>query len=120
VVGVTRKGSDKVRTAERAQLPFVLRVFGPDGEEQTFEAKAVIDASGTWTSPNPAGADGLLAIGERQAADRIVYGIPDVLGVCRSRYAGQTTMVVGSGHSALNALIELAELQASAPDTRIL
>ena len=82
--------------------------------------KAVIDASGTWTSPNPAGADGLPAIGERQAADRIVYGIPDVLEVLRSRYAGRTTMVVGSGHSALNALIDLAELKASAPDTRIL
>jgi len=120
VMGVTRKGSDKVRTAERSQLPFVVRVIDSTGEERAFEAKAVIDASGTWTSPNPAGADGLPAIGERQAADRIVYGIPDVLGVLRSRYAGQTTMVIGSGHSALNALIELAELKASAPDTRIL
>jgi thioredoxin reductase len=120
VTGVTRKGSDKVRTAERAQQPFVVRVLDSDGEERALEAKAVIDASGTWTSPNPAGADGLPAIGERQAADRIVYGIPDVLGACRSRYAGRTTMVVGSGHSALNALIELAELKASAPDTRIL
>ena len=120
VMGVTRKGSDKVRTADRAQQPFVVRVLASDGEEQALEAKAVIDASGTWTSPNPAGADGLPAIGERQAADRIVYGIPDVLGALRPRYAGRTTMVVGSGHSALNALIELAELKASAPDTRIL
>jgi Pyridine nucleotide-disulphide oxidoreductase len=120
VTGVTRKGYDKVRTAERAQQTFVVRVLDSDGEERTLEAKAVIDASGTWTSPNPAGADGLPAIGERQAADRIVYGIPDVLGALRSRYAGRTTMVVGSGHSALNALIELAELKASAPDTRIL
>jgi thioredoxin reductase len=120
VIGVTRKGFDKVRTAGRADQPFVVRVVGPDGQEGAVEAKAVIDASGTWTSPNPAGADGLPAIGERQAADRIVYGIPDVLGALRSRYAGHTTMVVGSGHSALNALIELAELKASAPDTRIL
>jgi thioredoxin reductase len=120
VVGVTRKGSDKVRTAERADLPFVLRVVDPDGEERAFEAKAVIDASGTWTSPNPAGADGLWAIGERQAVESIIYGIPDVLGALRSRYAGQTTMVVGSGHSALNALIELAELKASTSGTRIL
>jgi thioredoxin reductase len=120
VMGVTRKGYDKVRTAERAQQPFVVRVVESDGEEHALEAKAVIDASGTWASPNPAGADGLPAIGERAAADRIVYGIPDVLGALRPRYAGRTTMVVGSGHSALNALIELAELQASAPDTRIL
>ena len=120
VMGVTRKGYDKVRTAERAQQPFVVRVLESDGEEHALEAKAVIDASGTWASPNPAGADGLPAIGERQAADRIVYGIPDVLGALRSRYAGRTTMVVGSGHSALNALIELAELKASAPGTNIL
>jgi thioredoxin reductase len=120
VVGVTRKGSDKVHTAERARQPFVVRVLDSDGEERDLEAKAVIDASGTWTAANPAGADGLPAIGERQAADRTVYGIPDVLGACRSRYASRTTMVVGSGHSALNALIELAELKASAPETRIL
>ena len=119
-MGVTRKGYDKVRTAERAQQPFVVRVLESDGEEHALEAKAVIDASGTWASPNPAGADGLPAIGERAAADRIIYGIPDVLGALRPRYAGRTTMVVGSGHSALNALIELAELKASAPDTRIL
>jgi thioredoxin reductase len=120
VIGVTRKGYDKVRTADRAQQPFVVRISAPDGQEQAVEAKAVIDASGTWTSPNPAGADGLPAIGERAAADRMFYGIPDVLGALRPRYAGRTTMVVGSGHSALNALIELAELKASAPDTHIL
>jgi thioredoxin reductase len=120
VMGVTRKGYDKVRTAERAQQPFVARVLASDGEEHAVEVKAVIDASGTWTSPNPAGAEGLPAIGERQAADRIAYGIPDVLGALRSRYAGRATMVVGSGHSALNALIDLAELKASAPATRIL
>jgi cation diffusion facilitator CzcD-associated flavoprotein CzcO len=120
VTGVTRKGYDKVRTADRTLQPFVVRVSAPTGEEQAVEAKAVIDASGTWTSPNPAGADGLPAIGERAAADLIVYGIPDVLGLLRPRYAGRTTMVVGSGHSALNALLELSELQASAPSTHIL
>ncbi|HEX9872281.1 MAG TPA: NAD(P)-binding domain-containing protein [Candidatus Tectomicrobia bacterium] len=120
VIGVTRKGYDKVRTADRAQQPFVVRISAPDGQEQAAEAKAIIDASGTWTSPNPAGADGLPAIGECAAADRIFYGIPDVLGALRPRYAGQTTMVVGSGHSALTGLLELAELKMSAPDTRIL
>ena len=52
VIGVTHKGYDKVRTADRAQQPFVVRVIDSDGEEQALEAKAVIDASGTWTSPN--------------------------------------------------------------------
>jgi thioredoxin reductase len=119
VMAVTRKGYDKVKTAGRTDRPFVLRVERAGGRMQIFEAKAVIDASGTWNSPNPAGADGLVAIGEMAAADRIFYGIPDVLGEYRERYAGKMTMVVGGGHSALNALIELAELKDDYPATRI-
>ena len=56
--------ADKVRTAGREALPFVLRVAAPDGAMRSVEARAVIDASGTWSTPNPAGADGLPAIGE--------------------------------------------------------
>src|SRR5205807_2572134 len=85
VVGVTRKGLDKVRTEGRADRPFVLRVIDAEGRERAIEAKAVIDASGSWGSPNPAGADGLPALGERAAAPRIFYGIPDLLGVERGR-----------------------------------
>jgi thioredoxin reductase len=119
VVAVTRKGSDKVRTVGRETLPFVLRVAGPDGSLRTVEARAVIDASGTWATPNPAGADGLPALGE-EAAAHIATGIPDVLGEARARYADKATAVIGGGHSALNALIELAALREEAPDTRIL
>lgn len=119
VSAVTRKGCDKVRTAGRDELPFVLRVSMPGGEERSIEARAVIDASGTWSMPNPAGADGLPAIGEVAAADRIALGIPDVLGADHAVYAGRTTAVVGSGHSALNALIDLAALREAAPGTRI-
>lgn len=46
----------------------------------SLEADSVIDASATWFSPNPAGANGLTAIGEEEAQDTIAYGIPDVLG----------------------------------------
>jgi thioredoxin reductase len=120
VVAVTRKGFDKVRSLGRAEQPFVIRTLDRSGREESFEAKAVIDASGTWTQPNPAGADGLPAIGEPKFASRIAYGIPDVLATQRSRYAGKTVLVVGGGHSAINALVELAELRESAPGTRIL
>jgi thioredoxin reductase len=120
VSAVTRKGCDKVRTAGRDALPFVLRVIGPDEQERSLEARAVIDASGSWSMPNPAGSDGLPAIGEREAGDRIAVGIPDVLGADRTIYAGRTTVVIGSGHSALNALIDLAALRETAPATRIL
>jgi thioredoxin reductase len=120
VTAVARKGYDKVRTAGRFDQPFVLRVTRADGRDDTVEAKAVIDASGTWRSPNPAGADGYPAIGEVAAAERIFYGIPDVLGLARRRYAGRTTMVVGSGHSALNAVIELGTLKQDDPSTRVI
>ena len=119
VTAVTRKHADKVLSAGRADRSFVVRVAGPNGE-RSIEARAVIDASGTWGSPNPAGADGLPAPGEEACAENIATGIPDVLGVDGARYAGKTVAVVGSGHSAINALIELASLRETAPETQIL
>jgi hypothetical protein len=80
-------------------------------------ARAVIDASGTWATPNPLGASGLPAFGEAEFADWIAYGIPDVLGRDRDPYAGRTTLVVGAGHSAANALLDLARLAEQEPAT---
>jgi hypothetical protein len=79
----------------------------------------VIDASGTWTRPNPIGAGGVPAAGERRHADRIAYGIPDVLDRARARYAGRRVLVVGSGHSAFNAILDLVALRDSEPGTEI-
>ena len=78
----------------------------------------MIDASGTWTQPNPLGASGLPALGEAAAA-RIAYGLPDVTGRDRGRYAGRRTVVVGAGHSAATSLLALAELQQQDPGTQI-
>lgn len=119
VVAVGRKDYDKVKTAGRDTQPFVLQVE-TNGARETIEASAVIDASGTWAMPNPIGSGGLPVPGETACADRIAYGIPDVLGSVRDLYRDKAAMVVGSGHSALNALLELTELQESAPATRIL
>lgn len=69
--------------------------------------------------PNPLGASGLPAIDEEEAMDQIAYGIPDVLGADRERYAGKRTAVVGSGHSAANALLGLGQLAHEVPDTAI-
>jgi thioredoxin reductase len=118
VVSITRRGYDKLRTSGREQAPFVLRVVTPTGEE-VLMARAVIDASGTYDSPNPLGADGTAAQGEAGVRDRVFYGIPEVLGHHRSRYAGRRVAVVGSGHSALNTLLDLGELAAAEPATRI-
>lgn len=114
VVAIAREGLDKVKTDGREHAPFVLRVAHA-GRIEEVRARAVIDASGTWTQPNPLGASGLPAIGEPEARDRIAYGIPDILGAERERYAGRRVLVAGSGHSAANALLALAELAREAP-----
>ncbi|MBI0436164.1 FAD-dependent oxidoreductase [Roseomonas sp. KE0001] len=119
VIGVARSRAGKVRDAGRERQPFEVR-FQADGRESRMLARAVIVATGTWGHPNPAGASGLPAIGERQAADRIRYGMPDALGAERGRYAGQRVLVVGSGHSAVGTLIDLAILAGQAPGTTIL
>ena len=119
VESVSRLGFDKMKTAGREGAPFLLQVRRADGREESILARAVIDASGTWSRPNPLGASGVPAAGEKEAADRIFYGIPDATGVHRQRYAGRRVLVVGSGHSAFNALLDLVELAKDAPGTDV-
>jgi cation diffusion facilitator CzcD-associated flavoprotein CzcO len=120
VTAVTRDGRDRLKgTDDRGQLPFLLR-WEADGVPGHLRARAVIDASGTWTRPRPLGGHGLPALGEEEAADRIRYGIHDVLGADRGRYAGRRTAVVGAGHSAANVLLDLVRLGEDAPGTEAL
>ncbi len=115
VASVGRKDFDKVRTKGREQQPFEIRL----ATGEMIEARAVIDASGTWQQPNPAASGGVPVPGEREHADRIAYGIPDVTGRDRSRYAGKRVLVVGSGHSAFNVILDLLTLSEQAPGTAI-
>lgn len=110
VIAVSRQGYDKVKTAGRDAAPFEVVVRTGDGRVERLLARAVIDASGTWYAPNPLGAAGLVADGEREHAERIRYGIPDVRGRERDRYARRRTLVIGSGHSAFNAILDLVSL----------
>ncbi|TIN44408.1 MAG: FAD-dependent oxidoreductase, partial [Mesorhizobium sp.] len=119
VVAISRWGADKVLSKGRQTRPFMLVVETAEGTRRD-SARAVIDASGTWQTPNPLGAGGLSAEGEREFGDRMAYGIPNVLGRDRHLYAGRTTLVVGAGHSAANALLELAELAQTEPGTSAL
>ena len=118
VTAVGRAGFDKMKSNGRAFEPFTIRYQNGRGPEQ-LKADAVIDASGTWLSPNPAGADGLPAIGEEPDHPQIAYGMPDVLGRERARYANKTVAVLGAGHSAVGTLIDLARLKDEAPTTEI-
>ncbi|HAS47544.1 MAG TPA: flavoprotein [Microscillaceae bacterium] len=118
VVQINRKGLDKVKTKGREAQPFVIQV--EQGEEQlTYEAKAVIDASGTWQNPNPLGTGGNFALGEQAHADHIFYGIPEVLGKNKARFANKNTLVVGGGHSAINSILDLRKLVSDYPETEI-
>jgi thioredoxin reductase len=119
VLSVTRQGFDKMKSSGRDDAPFVLRIQYADGEEADVLARAVIDASGTYHHPNPLGAGGVPAAGEQRFAEHIFYGIPDVLGRERNRYANRHVLVVGSGHSAFNAILDLATLAEDAPETTI-
>jgi hypothetical protein len=120
VTGITREGLDKVRSEDRASAPFIVRYIDRKGDEHRIKARSVIDASGTWTQPNPMGVDGLCVPGEKRCSDRISYGIPDVVRAERQRYVGKRTLVVGGGHSSINVALALMELQRQDPNTEIL
>ncbi|MDQ0941999.1 NAD(P)-binding domain-containing protein [Streptomyces sp. V1I1] len=118
VTGVSRVGRDRVVDAGRGEQPFTVHVTNADGTEERLAARAVIDASGTWSTPGPIGGDGLPALGERAAADRISYRVPDLKDpAVRARYAGRRTAVIGSGASAFTALAYLADLGKETPGT---
>ncbi|MEU0669167.1 FAD-dependent oxidoreductase [Streptomyces lavendulocolor] len=114
VTGVSRLGRDRIVDADRDTQPFTVHVTHADGTEERLLARAVIDASGTWSTPSPIGGDGLPALGERAAADRVSYRVPDLKDpAVRSRHAGKRTAVIGSGASAFTALAALADLATS-------
>ncbi|MFJ3658358.1 FAD-dependent oxidoreductase [Streptomyces nigra] len=118
VTGVARAGRDRIVDADRDEQPFTVHVETADGHEERLTARAVIDASGTWSIPSPMGADGLPALGEKTATDRISYRVPDLKGpAVRARYAGKRTAVIGSGASAFTALAYLADLAKDEPGT---
>jgi hypothetical protein len=117
VTAVSREGYDKAKTQDREHAAFVVRTNGRHGDEE-LRVHAVVDASGTWMTPNPLGANGLVAQGEAEHSAHIAYGMPDVLGAARTQYAGKRVLVVGAGHSAIGTLVALAQLVQEEPSTR--
>ncbi|MDQ8737173.1 NAD(P)-binding domain-containing protein [Paenibacillus sp. LHD-38] len=118
VVAIHRQGFDKMKTAGREKVPFEV-VYESNNVVYRVEASAVIDATGTWKSPNPIGASGDYAAQEADYSSHIHYGIPDIKGAHAKRYTGKTVAVVGSGHSAIHAILLLHELKLQNPATTI-
>ena len=123
VVGVSRAGRDLLVDSGRESDPFAVHIQTSAGHERLL-ASSVIDASGTWTQPNPLGADGYPALGEQENGDRFTYGIPDFNDpVVADQYAGKHVAVAGKGASAQGVLIGLTRLAqqdaSGAPGTRV-
>lgn len=117
VVGISRQLNDKMKTKNRADQSFIIYIE-QENDIRVIEAKAVIDATGTWGNPNPANSTGVWLQNEKALADHIEYGIPDI-NTNPKRYANKKVAVIGGGHSAINTLLALAELQKDNPATTL-
>lgn len=109
VVSISKKGLDKMKTANRENSSFVIYIE-QNGMTKRIEARAVIDATGTWSQPNPINADSIWTKEERELKQHIYYGIPDIKGKHKERYKNKRVAVVGGGHSAINTILELSQL----------
>lgn len=119
VAAVSRRGRDRLVSAGRSEQPFVVHVTQTNGTQHRLEARAVIDASGTWGQPNPAGADGVPAIGEpASAATGLLTYVPPTPTDAQA-LTGRHIVVVGSGHSAMTAVIDLAQIVRNDPATKV-
>lgn len=122
VVGVAREQAIKgelLGDEERAEQPFYILTRHAEQGERLWQADVVIDATGTYAQANRLGPGGLPAPGERAAAERIDYQLPDPLGKDRAHYAGRHALVIGAGYSAATTIVALAELAKTEPDTRV-
>ncbi|WP_427108176.1 NAD(P)-binding domain-containing protein [Lysinibacillus xylanilyticus] len=117
VVGVSRELNDKMKSKNRVNQSFKIYVE-TENDIHVIEAKAVIDATGTWGNPNPANSTGVWLQTEKVLADHIEYGIPDIK-MNTARYADKKIAVIGGGHSAINTLLSLVELQKENPSTKL-
>ena len=122
VLSIGRQGllkHEEIATPERGRHPFRLLLADGAGREWTATADLVIDATGTWGSPNTLGDAGIPAPGERSLAGEIRRDIPD-LSAEKEGWAGKTVLLAGAGHSAQTAVRALAELAKEAPGTRVI
>lgn len=117
VISISRKLNDKLKSKNRNTQPFIIYVES-DGRLKTFEARAVLDATGTWGNPNPAQGNGVWLPLEKSLKEHIDYHIPN----CHANptvYANKKIAVIGGGHSAINSLLNLVKLKKEAPSTEI-
>ncbi|MDZ4232362.1 MAG: FAD-dependent oxidoreductase [Dietzia sp.] len=90
VAAVGKDGIDRTRTEGRANTPFLLQIQDAEGMTAELRARAVIDASGTYETPNPLASTGLELPGGAGIADRVSHALPDVAGADLTSSPGDT------------------------------
>lgn len=121
VISVGREGLLKhqaIGDPVRRQHRFRLLVRDGRGRSHTESADIVLDCTGSYGQPNPAGDGGIPAPGEELLGDRIVRTIPD-FEANPEPWAGNRILLVGAGHSAQTAIIDLATLAKNHPGTEV-
>lgn len=101
----------------RAERPFRLLVDTGHGDE-IVESEQVIDCSGSCAVALPGGAGGIAAPGEAALGQQIIHDL-EAIGSRSASLAGSRILLVGHGHSAANAIAQLQQIAASAPETRV-
>jgi hypothetical protein len=121
VLAVGREGllkHEAIGDPRRAARPFRMLLVRPDGSEAIDRADVVIDATGTYGTPNRLGDGGIDAVNERAFDDRIERLLPR-LDAQPAAWAGRTILLTGSGHSAQTAARQLATFARDAAATRV-
>lgn len=119
VIGVSRFGKDKMTTAGRDETPFEVIVSSSEGERRLL-ARAILDTSGVWHHPNTSLSSGVWTNQERVLCEmeKIDYGIVN-RHADGERLSGKRVAVVGSGHSAIQSLLELNHVKRANPLTDV-
>jgi thioredoxin reductase len=120
VTAVGRRGLTRADYAGhplRLERPFRL-LTERDGRESVLETDVILDATGGYATPNPIGAGGLPAPGERSLRQRPIRTLGS-LHDQRDDLRGKRILLVGDGHSSANAL-GILETLASDPSTRVI
>ncbi len=121
VLAIGREGllkHEAVGEARRGRRPFRLLVEAPDGHEAIAHADVVLDATGTYGSPNRLGDGGIAAVNERAFDARIERFLP-AFDAEPAAWAGRTILLTGAGHCAQTAARALAQFARDAPGTRV-
>ncbi|UUO08507.1 hypothetical protein M4951_09345 [Blastopirellula sp. J2-11] len=110
--------SDLIDEESRRDADFVVMLRNQDGREQIDHSDVLIDCTGLFGQPGWIGCGGVPALGEQSARAHIEFGLPDILLGERDKYAGQHTLVIGSGYSAATNICALGQLAREALDTQ--